>query len=274
MLLTRFLGRTIITVSRPDLDIEEIQIEFIISGRSMNMSLQGKRVVIVGGTSGIGFATAQAFLDESAHVIIASRSAEKLAQAKQRLGEGVEGYELDFRSEEKAAEFFAKVGPFDHLVVTAGEMTMGDFRELPVEEVQQSFNSKFWGQYITVKAATPYLNASGSVTLTSGVYGARPPKGASTFAAINSAVEGLARGLTVDLAPVRVNVISPGLVATELYGGMPEESRQGMFDAVAKQLPVGRVGQPEDLAATYVYLAKNGFTTGSVVLIDGGALLS
>jgi NAD(P)-dependent dehydrogenase (short-subunit alcohol dehydrogenase family) len=238
------------------------------------MSLLGKRIVVVGGSPGIGFSTAKAFLDESAQVIIASRSTVKLSKAKQALGGNVEAYELDFRSEEKAVEFFSKVGQFDHLVITAGEGAMGDFREMQIEKAQSAFDSKFWGQYITVKAAIPYLNKASSISLTSGIYGKRPSKGASTLAAINSALEGLMRGLTLDLAPIRVNVVSPGIVDTPVYAGMSEEQRSTMFNAIAQKLPVGRVAQPEDIAATYVYLAKNGYTTGTVVLIEGGALLS
>ncbi|RFU67151.1 SDR family oxidoreductase [Bacillus sp. V59.32b] len=237
------------------------------------MLLKGKRVVIVGGTSGIGLATAKAFLEESAQIIIASRSASKLSEAKQSLGDGVETYEVDFRSDEKLADFFNKVGKFDHLVVTAGEGAMGQFSDLPVNDAKAAFDSKFWGQYITVKAAIPFLNEAGSITLTSGVYGVRPPKGASTLAAINSALEGLVRGLAVDLAPVRVNIVSPGIVDTPMYGGMPQEQRQAMYNGIAEQLPVGRVATSEDIAESYVYLAKNGFSTGTVILIDGGARL-
>ncbi|MCK6206344.1 SDR family oxidoreductase [Bacillus infantis] len=237
------------------------------------MSLKGKRVVILGGTSGIGLATAKAFLDQSAQVIIASRSVSKLNEAKQALGGNVEGIEIDFRSEEKAAEFFSTVGKFDHLVVTAGEGAMGHFSELPVASAKEAFDSKFWGQYITVRSALPYLNNESSITLTSGVYGVRPPQGATTLAAINSAIEGLVRGLSVDLAPIRVNVVSPGIVDTPLYAGMPDDQRQALFNDIAQQLPVGRVAKPEDIADTYVYLAKNGFTTGTAVLIDGGARL-
>lgn len=237
------------------------------------MSLDGKRVVVVGGTSGIGLATAKAFLAEGAEVIIASRSAEKLAAAKKSLDGKVEAYELDFRSEEKAAELFGKVGAFDHLVVTAGEGAMGVFTDLPVANVREAFDSKFWGQYITVRAALPFLKETGSVTLTSGVYGIRPPQGASTLAAINSAVDGLARGLAMDLSPIRVNVVSPGIVDTPLYGGMPAGQRESMYTGIAEQLPVKRIAVPEDIAESYVYLAKNGFTTGTVVLIDGGAHL-
>lgn len=212
-------------------------------------------------------------MNESAHVIIASRSAAKLSEAKKELGGHAEAHELNFRNEGEVAEFFKKVGKFDHLVVTAGEGAMGPFSDLPVPQVREAFDSKFWGQYLTARAALPYLNESSSITLTSGVYGRRPPKGASTLAAINSAIEGLVRGLAVDLAPIRVNVVSPGIVDTPVYAGMPEEQRQRMFSAIAKELPVGRIATPDDIAESYVYLAKNGFTTGSVVLIDGGAHL-
>ncbi|MDP4105793.1 MAG: SDR family oxidoreductase [Bacillota bacterium] len=237
------------------------------------MSLKGKRVVVVGGTSGIGLSAAKAFLNESAQVIIASRSASKLSEAKKVLGSNVETYTIDFRSEEKLADFFKTVGKFDHLVVTAGEGAMGHFSELPVANVKEAFDSKFWGQYLTVHAALPYLNDTSSITLTSGVYGIRPPKGATTLASINSAIDGLVRGLSVDLSPIRVNVVSPGIVDTPLYGGMPDEDRQNLYNSIAQQLPVRRVAQPEDIAEAYVYLAKNGFTTGTVLLIDGGAHL-
>ncbi|WP_026695196.1 SDR family oxidoreductase [Peribacillus kribbensis] len=237
------------------------------------MSLQGKKVVVLGGTSGIGLAAAKAFLDESAHVIIGSRSASKISDAKEQLGGNLEGYEIDFRSEENVVNFFEKVGKFDHLVVTAGEGAMGHFSELPVSAVRDAFDSKFWGQYMSVRAALPYLNDESSITLTSGVYGVRPPKGATTLASINSAIDGLVRGLSVDLAPIRVNVVSPGIVDTPLYSGMQEKDRQELYSQIAQQLPVGRIAQPEDIAETYVHLAKNRFTTGTSVLIDGGAHL-
>jgi NAD(P)-dependent dehydrogenase (short-subunit alcohol dehydrogenase family) len=237
------------------------------------LSLKGKRIVVIGGTSGIGLSAAKAFLDRSAHVIIASRSASKLSEANRTLGDAVQSYEIDFRSEQSIAEMFKKIGNFDHLVVTAGDGAMGVFSDLPVDNAKQAFDSKFWGQYLTVRGALPYLAQTGSVTLTSGVYGRRPPKGASTLAAINSAIEGLVRGLAIDIAPIRINVVSPGIVDTPIYAGMPEQQRQEMFKGIGEQLPVGRIAQPEDIAQSYVYLAANGFTTGSVVLVDGGAHL-
>lgn len=240
------------------------------------MSFAGQKVVVIGGTSGIGFAAAKAFLAESADVVIGSRSAEKLAKAKQQLGGNgnVQGYELDFRSEGRTAAFFAKIGPFDHLVLTAAEAVMGDFRELALEAVQAAFSSKFWGQYLAIKAAVPYLNEGSSISVTTGLYGRRPPKGASTLAAINSALEGLVRGLALDLAPIRINAVSPGIVQTELYNGMSEEDRKAMFAAVAAALPAGQVALPEDIAKAYVFLAGSKFTTGSLIAVEGGALLT
>jgi NAD(P)-dependent dehydrogenase (short-subunit alcohol dehydrogenase family) len=127
------------------------------------------------------------------------------------------------------------------------------------------------GNILLSRAALPYLNNESSITLTSGVYGVRPPKGATTLAAINSATEGLVRGLSIDLAPIRVNIVSPGIVDTPIYARMPDDQRQELFNGIAQQLPVGRIAQPQDIAESYVYLAKNGFTTGTAVLIDGGA---
>lgn len=237
------------------------------------MELTGQRVVLVGGTSGIGLATARAFLDAEARVVIASRSSDKLLRARETLPGDVSTFSMDFRQEDQVGEFFATVGRFDHLVVTAGDGALGPFQDLPVGEARAAFESKFWGQYVTVRAALPYVHEGSSITLTSGVYGVRPPRGASTLAAINSAVEGLVRGLAMDLAPIRVNAVSPGIVDTPIYGGMPGEQREALFHHLAEQLPVGHVATPEEIAQSYVYLAQNRFTTGSVVQIDGGAHL-
>jgi len=237
------------------------------------VSLRDKRVVVMGGPSGIGLATAQAFLDRGATVVIASRSSTKVEQAKQTLTGVVAGYCVDFQDDEALQKFFAEVGVFDHLVVTAGEGRMGSLASLPTDQALAAFDSKFWGQYRSIKAALPYLNPQSSVTFTSGVYAIQPPKGALVFAAINSAVEGLVRGLAVDLAPIRVNCVSPGIVDTPIYAQMGTEEREALWQAVAARLPVGRVGQADMLAGCYVFLAENEFSTGAVLLADGGAHL-
>jgi NAD(P)-dependent dehydrogenase (short-subunit alcohol dehydrogenase family) len=240
----------------------------------MMMSLQKHRVVIVGGTSGIGLEVAKSFLGRGTEVIVASRTKKKVEAAKQQLGPGVVGHVLDFRDEKQNDLFFQTVGSFDHLVITAGDGAMGTFESLPVNQAKLAFDSKFWGQYLAVKAALPYIKKTGSITLTSGVYAVRPAQGASTLAAINSAIEGLVRGLAIDLAPIRVNAVSPGLVDTPIYSAMDAVTREGMFQTVAQSLLVKHVAQPEEIAEAYVYLANNTFTTGSTIQIEGGAMLS
>ena len=237
------------------------------------MNLEEKRIVIIGGSSGIGLATAKAAAAKGARVVIASRSPEKLRKAATGIQEKVEIFTVDVTSEESVKAFFDAVGDFDHLATPGNEAVRGPFLELDSRKARAAFDSKFWGQYHAAKYGTPKLHAGGSITLFAGAYSQRPTPGASVVAAINSAIEGLGRALAVELSPIRVNVISAGVVDTPLYAGLEEEKRAAMFKAVASSLPVKRIGKPEDIAQMVLFLMDNGFTTGNTFFIDGGYTL-
>jgi NAD(P)-dependent dehydrogenase (short-subunit alcohol dehydrogenase family) len=237
--------------------------------------LKGKRVVIVGGSSGMGLAGAKAAAQHGAHVIIAGRSEKKLKAVLERIKGKPEYYAGDFTLEENVSAFFDKIGNFDHLVVTAGGKVLpAGFVWTETSVARAVLDGKFWVQYLVAKRGAGHLNAGGSITLFSGIFSRRPSKGFAALAANNGAIEALGRALAVELAPIRVNVISPGMVDTPIYHAMPAEQRESMFEATAKALPVGRVGTPEDVGETIIYLMQNGYTTGSVVDVDGGARLA
>ena len=237
------------------------------------MSIENKRVVIIGGSSGLGLATAKAAAAAGAEVIIASRSAERLEKAKGEIGGRVQAYVLDVTVEADVKAFFEKIGPFDHLVTPGNEGAFGSFLEMDTEVGKAGFNSKFWGQYRAAKYGAPKMRPGGSITFFAGAYTYSPEPGSAILTTINSAIEGLGRVLAVELSPLRVNVVSPGLTDTPLYAGWSAEQRESIYKAVAAALPAKRIGAPEDIAEAVLYLMNSSFTTGSVVRPDGGATL-
>lgn len=235
------------------------------------MSMQAKKVVITGGSSGIGLATAKELVAAGAQVVIAGRSAQKLEQASVMLGPLAETYTLDVTKEREVEDFFAKVGSFDHLVTAAGPEA-GDkpVLQLQTAAARNMFESKFWGQYYAAKYGAPKLRDEASITLFSGWISRKPMVGLSTFAAIDGAIESLTRVLALELAPIRVNAVVPGAIETPLWHSIPETQRREILDSFAVSLPVKRVGQAEDVSKAVLYLIDNGFTTGAVIDIDGG----
>ena len=237
------------------------------------MRLRDKKVLVIGGGSGMGLAIAETAVREGARVIVASRSEEKLKAACEKIGADVRRYVVDFTDAASVKNLFSAVGPVDHLAIPGSAVRTGPLKELPVSDAKSSMDSKFFGPYLAVKEAE--INPDGSIILFSGILSRRPDKGSPILAAINSAVETLGKALAVALAPVRVNVISPGMTRdTGAYLGMPEQAREEMFANVARSLPVKRVGYPSDIASVAVELMANSFITGAVIDVDGGGLLS
>ena len=232
--------------------------------------LHGKKVVIVGGTSGIGFAVAEAALERGAKVVVASSQQASVDAALGRLGKGAEGSTLNVTDEGDVAGFFERLGGFDHLVFTAGDWAgMGggsSLAELDLSAAKAAFGVRFWGALAVVKHGYGKIAEGGSITLTDGMLAHRPRKGAPVSTAMLGAIEHLTRALAVDLAPVRVNAVCPGLVMTERSNSMPE----ALLQRFTARLPLPRGGDPAEVAEAYLYLMRGGYTTGQVLKVDGG----
>ena len=235
-------------------------------------SLKGKKVVILGGTSGFGLATARAAVQADALVTIASRTQANVDKALAELPDGIAGATVDVTNGESLKHLFASLNEFDHLVVTAGD-AMPAFQP-NYEQARQTFEVRFWGAYLAAITAAPHIRAGGSITLTNGIVAIRPWKGWSVTAAVAGALESLTRGLALDFAPIRVNAVCAGMVKTPLWSGMSARERETMYAENAKKLPTGRIGEPEDIAQTFLYLMQSGFTSGQIIVIDGGAVIA
>ncbi|HEY3561989.1 MAG TPA: SDR family oxidoreductase [Kribbella sp.] len=232
------------------------------------MTLQDQRVVILGGTSGIGLATARLAADQGASVIVASSNSSSVQRALAALPPSAAGQAVDLTDSAAVAAFFAGLDPFDHLVYTAGEaLTLLEVGTMDLAQARAAFEVRYFGALGAVSAAAPRLRPGGSVVLTTGAAGDRPGPGWSVAASICGATDSLVRALAVELAPLRVNAVKPGIVRTPLWRDALD------YDETAGQLPVRRVGEPEDIAAAYAYLLNQPYATGSIVTVDGGYVL-
>ncbi|WP_456026828.1 SDR family oxidoreductase [Pseudomonas capeferrum] len=234
----------------------------------MASSLSGKTVIVIGGSSGIGAAVAKAATARGAQVVLAGR------RLTSGVDNGVRSEPVDVTDTASLQRLFEAVGRFDHLVYTSGPSVRAKpLLDTDLDEAQDNFNVKLWGSLRAIQQALPFLDEHGSITLTSGQLGRKLAPGQFIKTGINAATEALGKQLAKELAPRRVNVISPGVIDTPAYAGLAEEQRQAMFAKAGGALPVERVGQADEVAAGYVLAMENGFVTGAVIDIDGGGLL-
>ncbi|MGW2309613.1 SDR family oxidoreductase [Actinomadura luteofluorescens] len=235
------------------------------------MTLNGQRVLVCGGTSGIGAATARLFASQGADAVVTGRDAGRLAKAA---ADGLTARRLDAASAEEVAAFFAEDAVYDHLVLAlSGGAGAGPIAALDLADLHSGFEAKFWLHLRLVQAALPRLAAGGSVTFVTASSARAALPGTAGLAAINGALEAMVPPLAAELAPLRVNAVSPGVIETPWWDGMPAEQRAAMFAEHAAALPVGRVGRPEDVAQAILLTATNGFITGNVVECNGGLTL-
>lgn len=234
----------------------------------MTSPLNGKTVVVIGGSSGIGAAVAEQARSRGAQVVLAGR---RLSSA---LHNGLRSEPVDVTDNASLQRLFESVGRFDHLVYTAGPAVQAkNLQDTDLQQAQDNFNVKLWGALRAIQLALPFLDEHGSIVLTSGQLGRKLVPGQFIKIGINAATEALGKQLAKELAPRRVNVVSPGVIDTPAYAGLSEDQREAMYAKVGQALPVGRVGQAYEVAAGYVLAMENAFMTGSVIDIDGGGLL-
>jgi NAD(P)-dependent dehydrogenase (short-subunit alcohol dehydrogenase family) len=238
----------------------------------MGRSLSGSRVLVLGGSSGIGLATAKAAAAGGAKVTLASRSTDKVNAAVAQVGHGAAGAALDTTSDAALEAFFSKQPEWDHIVVSVAAGRSAGLHDLSLQDAYGNMNAKFWTAYKTARLAR--ITPDGSLTLVSGYLSQRPNKDALLQGCINAALESLGRGLALALSPVRVNTISPGLIDTPIRAAMPADRKKAMLDHAAATLPARRVGQAEDVADAILMLMTNPFTTGSTLFVDGGGMIS
>ncbi|MGY4770251.1 SDR family oxidoreductase [Kribbella sp. CWNU-51] len=238
------------------------------------MTLQDQRVVLLGGTSGIGLATAGLAAAQGATVIVASSNHDSVKRALDALPTTAAGQAVDLTDPVAVKAFFDGLDAFDHLVYTAGEsLTLLDIASMDLAQARKAFELRYFGALGAVSAAASKIRPGGSVVLTSGAAGDRPNPGWSVAASICGAVDSLVRALAVELAPLRVNAVKPGVVRSPLWSNLSVEDQQTLYDETSRLLPVGRVGEVTDIAEAYVYLMNQGYATGTILTVDGGHVL-
>jgi NAD(P)-dependent dehydrogenase (short-subunit alcohol dehydrogenase family) len=238
------------------------------------MEMNKQRIVVLGGTSGIGFAIARAAAEEGAAVIVGSSSQTRVEAAVAALGASAKGSSVDLSDEAATCAFFEGLGEFDHLIYTAGEPLRLLGLDADPAEVRRFFELRYWGALAAAKYGRKSIREGGSIVFTSGTAGARPlGPGWAAASSICGAIEGLTRALAVELKPLRVNCVAPGVVKTDLWAGMGEDARAAFYASEAARMPVGHPGDVEEIAQSYLYLTRQTYVTGQVLHVDGGGLL-
>jgi NAD(P)-dependent dehydrogenase (short-subunit alcohol dehydrogenase family) len=237
------------------------------------MSLKNARVLVIGGTSGIGLGVANATAELGATPIVVSRRQSSVDRALAGLPAQARGATVDLTDPASLDRLAEDIGDIEHLVFTAGEsLELAPVADLTPDIINQFFQTRFVGALSAVRVFAPRITAGGSITLTSGTAAEQPGFGALPVS-LCGAMNALTKALAFELAPIRVNAVAPGVVRTPLWDAMSDGDRQSMYDQTAQQLPLGRIGEVVDAARAYVYCMEQEFGTGTVVTVDGGTTL-
>ena len=235
------------------------------------MEKKNPHAVVIGGSSGIGLATAAALIGRGYAVTITGRSEDKLRQAAKRLDDAVGTAAFDGGKPDAVRGFFEQLGGFDHLVLClSGGKGLGPFATLDLAEVRAGVDEKVWPQLSCAQAALPTISSTGSITFVSSVSAQSVTPGIAGIAAINGMLVTITPVLAAELKPLRVNAVAPGVIDTPWWHFLPEDQRQAVFSEYGAKTPVGRIGRPEEVAEGIASLVTNGFITGQVLTVDGG----
>lgn len=235
----------------------------------MNTTFENKKAVVVGGSSGIGLATAKILANSKAIVTVTGRDPNKLKQLQQTTT--LKTQAVDSTNREALNVFFKQTGPIDHLVISvSGAKGLGNFAELSLQDLREGFEGKFWPQLNTLQASLPYINKTGSITLITAISSIAKKPGTSGLAAINGSLELMVPVLARELQPIRINAVSPGVVDTPWWNFVPEEAKQETFKQFTGNIPAGRAATATEIAEAVIFTLSNNYMTGAVIQCDGG----
>jgi len=239
----------------------------------MFTALEGTTVVVAGASSGLGLATAIAAHQAGADVVIIARDRARLDAARETVGGTTRAYALDAADADAVEAMFAELGSVDHVASFTGEQPSGSVADTTHEQYQSALDARVWAARNLCAGGAPRMPATGSFTFCSGVSAWRPRAMRATGAAATAALESYARGMAVELAPIRVNTVCPGSFDTPVLDRAFGERKAEAMKPYLSTLPLGRLGRPEELAHAVLFLMTNGYTTGTVLHVDGGSLL-
>jgi NAD(P)-dependent dehydrogenase (short-subunit alcohol dehydrogenase family) len=238
------------------------------------MELKGKSIAVIGASQGIGFEISKLLIEKGAKVFMASRTKDKIEKAATALGPMAIAKVLDFTDEPAVKVFFDEIGRIDHLVcVGASNPAWGKFSDLDGSVLQKAFNSKFFGYFYSAKQALRVLSKNGSIVFVIAASARKAIPGTSGLAAVNGAILAMGKTMASELGPIRVNMVSPGVIDTPYHNRLTAEQKQALFKQMGERVPAGRVGLPNEIAHAIIMLLENDFITGSVIDIDGGGSL-
>jgi NAD(P)-dependent dehydrogenase (short-subunit alcohol dehydrogenase family) len=237
--------------------------------RCMPLEFENAEVVVIGGTSGIGLATAAMAQEAGARITVVGRDEARLADALQQLGDAARGMTLDVADEGAVQDLFGSFDHVDHVAMLAGTRADGEIATIDTATAKEPVENRLWGALYVCKYAAPKMT-DGSITICTGAGVARPRRGGAIVAAAAGGSELLARAVALEVAPVRVNIIRPGIVDTPLLTRMAGEHRDSVIESQSKRIPLGRIARPEEIAHAILFLMSNTYVTGSTLTIDGG----